>query len=319
MRHTNLRIHAIETFIAIVEAGSMREAGRRLGLSKSVISQRLGSLESALNVRLLSRSTRQQALTHTGRNFFERCQKIIEEFQLAAEEVSDPPGEFSGTIRLAAPVSFAERHLMTVFSEFSRRNPNINLQIEADDRMHDLVGESFDMAIRIGRLSNSALIVRRFGASNRVVVCSPRYLLEKGRPSSIESLESHCAVAYANITSQAEWTFRRGPEVKTVAPKSHMRVNSGNLQLAAVKDGMAIAALPLFLVHDAIEKGELVVLNFDWQLLPDDLCVVYPQNRFLARKVRALSSAIIAHVGTPPYWERGMAPDAPYQQSSLHV
>lgn len=309
MRPANLRIDFIETFIAIVEAGSMREAGRRLGLSKSVISQRLGSLELALNVRLLSRSTRQLALTDSGRNFFERCQRIIDEFQIAAEEVSDRPGQFSGTIRVAAPACFAEHHLTQVFSDFTRQNPLVSLQIEADDRMHDLVGESFDMAIRIGRLSNSALIVRRFGPSNRVVVCSSRYLAENGKPDSVESLENHGAVTYANITSQAEWTFRRGPEVKTVAPRSHMRVNNGNLQLAAVKDGVAIGALPLFLVQQAIEKGELQVLNFGWQLLPDDLCIVYPQNRFLARKVRALSSAVIAHIGAPPYWERAIGAD----------
>jgi DNA-binding transcriptional LysR family regulator len=307
MKPANLRIDVITTFIAIVEAGSMREAGRRLGVSKSVVSQRLSALEAALNVRLLSRSTRQQALTDSGRYFFDRCQKIVEEFQLAAEEVTDRQDEFSGTIRIAAPVSFAQLHLTGVFSGFLRENPLIDLQIDFDDRVHDLVGDSYDMAIRIGRLKNSALIVRRFGLSQRVVVCSPRYVKENGKPETIEDLENHYAVSYANITPQSEWIFRRGQELKSVTPKSRMRVNSGDIQLAAVKDGVAIAALPLFIVHDAIAKGEIDVVDLDWQLVPDDLCIVYPQNRFLARKVRALSAAVIAHVGSPPYWEKSLS------------
>ncbi len=102
MKPANLRIDVITTFIAIVEAGSMREAGRRLGVSKSVVSQRLSALEAALNVRLLSRSTRQQALTDSGKYFFERCQKIIEDFQLAAEEVSGT-GRTSSPARSASP------------------------------------------------------------------------------------------------------------------------------------------------------------------------------------------------------------------------
>ncbi|MCS3896244.1 LysR family transcriptional regulator [Bradyrhizobium japonicum] len=314
MKPANLRIDVITTFIAIVEAGSMREASRRLGVSKSVVSQRLSALEAALNVRLLSRSTRQQALTDSGKYFFERCQKIAEDFQLAAEEVSDRQDEFSGTIRIAAPMSFAVLHLTDVFSTFLQTHPLIDLQIEFDDRMHDLVGDSFDMAVRIGRLKNSALIARRFGLSNRVVVCSPRYIAENGKPHSIESLENHYAVSYANLTPQSEWIFRRGDEIKSVTPKSRMRVNSGDIQLAAVKDGVAIAALPLFIVHKAIEAREVQIVDLDWQLVPDDLCIVYPQNRFLARKVRALSAAIIAHIGSPPRWESRLSAE---QQEKL--
>ncbi len=307
MKPASLRIDVITTFIAIVEAGSMREAGRRLGISKSVVSQRLSALEAALGVRLLSRSTRQQALTDRGRYFFDRCQKVVEEFQAAAEEICEQQDELGGTIRIAAPVSFARLHLGGVFSQFLCANPLIDLQIDFDDRVHDLVGDSYDMAIRIGRLKNSALIMRRFGHSHRVVVCSPRYIAENGKPETVDDLENHYAVSYANITPQSEWIFRRGQELKSVTPKSRMRVNSGDIQLAAVKAGVAIAALPLFIVHEAITKGEIELVNFDWQLVPDDLCIIYPQNRFLPRKVRALSAAIIAHVGSPPYWESSLS------------
>src|SRR5690554_5252280 len=169
-------LDAMDALVQIVDAGSLTAAARRMGVAKSVLSDRLAQLEAALGVTLLRRSTRRQSLTEAGEHYYQHARQILEQVADASAEVArmaGSPGVLQGRLRIAAPVSYGIAHLGRTLMPFLAEHPALECQLEVDDGVVDLVAGRFDLAIRIGRLADSSLVARSLGVVDRIICASP--------------------------------------------------------------------------------------------------------------------------------------------------
>lgn len=284
-----MRLDIIETFVTIVDAGSMREAARRLGVSKSVVSHRLATLEASLGTSLIQRTTRSQALTDTGALFYERCQRIIQDFREATELVGESRESLSGPLRIAAPNTFGVRYLMPALEDFLRQHPGIVPTVDFNDRVVDIVGGGYDLAVRIGRLADSTLIAKKLAAARSVVIASPDYLARYGTPRTVDDLAHHRATGYVSLRPYEEWTFGGGGERRrTVRVPAAMHLNNGEAQVAVAAAGFCLARLPRFIAADAIASGAVVPLTLDAEPEPGGIYAVYAEQQRLSSRIRTL-------------------------------
>jgi len=304
-----LKLEGMETFVAIVQAGSISEAARRLSLSKSVVSHRLADLETRLGARLLHRSTRKLTLTDDGAAFYETAARISHELGEAAAAIAERTGELVGSLRVATPMTFGSMHVGPALYPFLERHPRIDMTLDLSDRMVDLVGEGFDVAIRIVRLPDSSLIARKLCPSRRVLVMSPAYAAQHGMPRTLSDLERHKAITYANMHIDDEWQFARTGRGANVRPRTVLQVNNGIVQREAAATGLGMAVLPTFIASPAIADGRLLAAQLDASLVEDTVYAVYPPTRHLSTKVRALVEHLRDAFRDPPYWDAPLLAD----------
>ncbi|RMF96177.1 MAG: LysR family transcriptional regulator [Gammaproteobacteria bacterium] len=302
------RIEELEAFIGVVEAGSITAAADRLGLAKSAVSRRLAALEARLDCRLLQRSTRRMSLTDAGRDFYQRGQRILTDLAEAESEAAGRVRQLSGTLRIAAPLSFGLAHLAPAVTEFARRQPAVSIDLDLNDRPVDLIGEGFDLAIRIARLDDSRLVARRLTPIRHVVCASPQYWATHGRPSSPAELSAHRALRYTNSPRRA-WRYR-GPdgdsgEVRLLV--AHQANNGDFLRQAGIA-GLGVMLQPTFIVYDSIESGELEPVLTDYQWRELSAWAVYAANRYLPVRVRRFIDFLAGRFGEQPYWDRCLQP-----------
>jgi DNA-binding transcriptional LysR family regulator len=210
-------IDDIRSFVAVVDAGGFGRAAHSLGLAKSIVSRRVARLESDLGTRLLSRTTRGVSATEAGLEFKARGERILSELAEAREAVAQQSEGVAGRLRLAMPLAFGIHHVAPVLAELARRNPRLELDVEASDRHVDLIGERFDAAIRIGALKDSSLIARRIAPVNVAVLGSPNYFARRGRPETPLDLARHECLIYSG-TSVPDWRFRMNRRWVSVGP-----------------------------------------------------------------------------------------------------
>ena len=192
-----MKLDGVVAFVTTVEAGSISAASRRLGLAKSVVSERLAELERTLGATLLQRSTRQLSLTHGGQTFLPRAQRILREAEEAAAELAARSGTLAGPLRLSAPVGFGILHLGAALARFLEGHPQIEVSLELDDGFVDATSGGFDAVLRHGAVGDGRLIARRLARSRRLLVAAPAYLESAGVPASLADLERHRGILYA--------------------------------------------------------------------------------------------------------------------------
>lgn len=298
-----VKTESLQTFVAIVATGSLSGAARRLRLSKSVVSQRLAEMEQTLGVRLLHRSTRSLQLTEEGVAFHDLAERIVSELAEATTAIAARARSLQGPMRVAMPLSFVMLHGGPALYPFLAAHPGIRLTLDLDDRVIDLVAEGIDMAVRIGRLDDSGLIARRLTTSRNVVVLSPAYAAAHGTPRRLEELAAHPAITYSNRRPAEEWTFETAAGLRAVRVKSRLQVNNGDVMRDAAIAGLGIAMLPRFLCAEALAAGTLVEAPLEAAPPLGGVYAVYPQNRHLSAKVRALTEHLRLAFGDPPYWD----------------
>ena len=176
------RLEDMEIFVRVVDAGSFTGAAERLGLAKSLVSRRLGRLEERLGTRLIARTTRKLALTEAGRAFYDRARRLLEETADAEATAMATAADLKGRLRIAAPMSFGQLHLAPAVGRFLADHPDVEIDVDLNDRFVDLVGEGYALAIRIGRLKDSSLVARRLASSRMVLCASPAYIARRGKP-----------------------------------------------------------------------------------------------------------------------------------------
>ncbi|MGE5385463.1 MAG: LysR family transcriptional regulator, partial [Betaproteobacteria bacterium] len=223
----------MQSFAAVVDAGSFVRAADALETSKAAVSRHVADLEARLGVRLLQRTTRRLSLTDEGQAFYQQCKDILGAIDVAEAAASSRAGEASGLLRVNAPVSFGILHLAPLWGAFASAHPKVSLEVSLADRLVDLVEEGYDLAIRISRLPNSSLVSRRLAVTRLVLCASPEYLREHGRPETPDDLTRHQVISYSYFSGGDEWEFA-GPKgsvkVKT-QPRFH--ANNGDTCVAA--------------------------------------------------------------------------------------
>lgn len=299
------RFDDIAAFLQVVETGSISAAAQRLNLSKSVVSKRVTDLEAALGVELLHRSTRGVVPTDKGIAFHERAKEIMRELDQAAEQVAEREGDFCGELRVTAPMSFGTLYLGPVLFSFMAGHPRLELALHLDDRIVDLLGEGYDLAIRIAHLPDSSLVARKLALSRRIVCCSPEYARRSGLPAKIEEITRHACIGYANVHPSHLWQFESdGGRVQSLAVRSRIVANNGEAMRDAAIAGLGLAVLPVFIVAGALGRGDLIDALPGARPVPDPIYAVYPQSRHLSLKVRAVVDHLVKALGDELPWER---------------
>ncbi|MDO8285672.1 MAG: LysR family transcriptional regulator [Rhodoferax sp.] len=297
------RFLEMQTFNAVVEAGSFVKAANALDMSNAAVSRYVVDMETRLGVRLLHRTTRRLSLTEEGQVFYARSKELLAELQEAEDEITSRRDAASGLLRVNAPFTFGILHLAPLWGEFKALHPKVSLDITLADRLVDLVEEGYDVAIRIAMLENSSLVSKRL-ATTRIVVCaSPQYLAQHGTPQHPSELTNHAIISYSYLSTKDEWKFTgpQGPVSVKTNPCIH--TNSGDTCRAAALTHQGVILQPTFLVGKDLADGTLVELMPDYRSVELGIYAVYPTRKHVSAKVRALIDFLAAHfAGRGPEW-----------------
>jgi DNA-binding transcriptional LysR family regulator len=281
-----MQLEDMRIFVATVDARNFTAAASRLSLSKQFVSRRVMALEEALGVQLLIRNTRKLAVTELGQEFYERARRILGEVEEAEQAMSLRRAGPRGLLRVSAPMSFGMMHLSPLVAMFLRENGDVRFDMELSDRTVDVVGEGFDMAIRIGILPDSTLVAQKLVDVRMLACCSPAYAKRRGKPAVPADLARHACLLYGH-GGAISWDFVIDGAVKGVEVHGPLRANNGDLIRDAAVAGLGIVRLPDFIVADALKSGELVTVLDDFLPGATSVYAVYPQHRQSSVTIRA--------------------------------
>ncbi|TCL69608.1 LysR family transcriptional regulator [Rhizobium sp. BK251] len=277
----------IRAFIDVVEAEGFSAAARKTGRSKALLSKYVRELEDELGALLLNRTTRQFSMTEAGHTYYRTASDILKEIDNLADLVRENNAQLKGRLRISVPRTFVDADVGQSLIDFARENPDLSLEIAADDRFVDLIEEGFDVAVRVTKLEDSGMIARKI-ADFRTHICATAEFVESHQP--LEHPSDLARVPFIVDTNARSPTTLRfyNPDSSpfSVAVSGPIEVNSPHATLRAALSGLGVAAVPDFIARKAIEEGTLVTLFNDY--LPTDrgIYAVYPHRRYLPAKVR---------------------------------
>lgn len=284
------RITSMRVFVRSASAGSLSAAARHLGMSPAMAAKHVNALEARLGVKLFHRTTRRLSLTEAGSNYLEACQRILPEIDEAEAVAASQRVKATGLLRMNVPLSFGERFVAPLIPAFSHRHPEVKVELGLSDAQVDLLAGSWDLAIRIGRLSDSNLQARRLGDSAMLVCAAPSYLDQRGVPRRVAELVQHNCLSYTLSPMQDARTWAFGPDGEIRVPISgDLLANNGNALLAAAVGGQGIIYQPHFIVGEALDADRLVALELDQPVIElGGIHVLYPPDRRPPAKVRVM-------------------------------
>lgn len=286
------RLAAMEAFVLVVDTGSFSVAARRLKVGQPAVSKLIAQLEDRLGVKLLVRTTRGMTATEAGLNYYERARRSIEEANEAERTARGAGTSLTGTLRVAAAVTFARIHLMPRLSEFLDLHPDLQIDFVLDDRNVDLLQEGIDVALRMGRLTDSSLTARRIATVPHVVVGTAGYFARAGEPIEPSALVAHQAVIYDRGGGGANWTFHRAGTEIEVTLKGRLRVSAAEGVRAAVLADLGLAITSEWMFAPEIADSAVKVVLRDWELPRIDLWALFPAGRTAAIKARTFTQFV---------------------------
>lgn len=301
----------LAVFVAVAETEGFSAAARRLGASKAMVSVAIARLEARLGVRLLQRTTRRLSLTEAGAAALPHAQRSLLAARDAEEAATHGLASPRGVLRINAPMSFGLLHVVPALGEFAETHAEVRVDLVLDDRVLDLVEGGFDLALRIGTLSDSGLVAQRLATSRSVIVAHPDYLARAGEPRTPGDLAGHAALLYSLSTTGSRWELTRGPKRETVRVRGPLLANSSLALHRALLQGLGLARVPLFIVGDDLAQGRLVQVLPEWQSPEQGIFALTTARDHLPRKTRAFIECFRARLGDPPYWEHGGTTTAP--------
>jgi DNA-binding transcriptional LysR family regulator len=292
------RWQAMETLVHVVEAGSFSAAARRLDVGQPAVSKIIAQLEADLGVQLLLRSHRGLTPTEPGLAYYQGAQRALQAAAEADASARSASLSLGGRLVVSAPVTFARLHLMPHLPQFLQQYPQLQLDIQLDDRNIDLLEGGIDIALRLGALSNSDMTARRIGRSPLRVVATPAYLAAHGVPRHPAELGEHAAVIYQRPDNGAQYVFERGGEQHTVALHGRMRVSAAEGVRAAVLAHMGVTVASEWMFAPELVSGQVQRVLADWTLPAVDLWAVFSSGRKASAKARAFA-AFVAQLLAP--------------------
>ncbi|HEY3539080.1 MAG TPA: LysR family transcriptional regulator [Trinickia sp.] len=299
------RLTSLGVFVAAVEEGSFAAAARRFGLSAAMAGKHVSAIEAELNTRLLQRTTRRLSLTDAGQTYYERSKRILEAFEEANREVGDSQGTARGVLRVAAPVTFGAMHLGEVVARYLDDHPHVKVEVVLGDRYVDLMEAGVDVAIRIGRLQDPGLVMRRLAPCRMVVCASAAYLERHGTPRQPEDLQRAHRLAFSEAVSAGDWTLLDAKNhAHVIDGPCRMAANNTQMLLAATLAGAGIAYGPTFVFGEHLRRGELVALLPAYRAADLAIQAVYPSAQRIPLKVRRFVDYLAEAFGDEPPWDR---------------
>jgi DNA-binding transcriptional LysR family regulator len=281
-------LQGLAVFSKVVETKSFSAAARSFDTTTSAVSKSIARLEDRLGVRLLTRTTRRVALTEVGTTLYANAVRILADVAEAENAVARIGAGVRGTLRVSVPVMFGERHVAPLIPALLAKHDELRVELSLSDRYVNLTEEGLDAAVRIGKLADSSLVAVRIGEVDSAVCASPSYLEAHGIPQTPHDLAMHECLRYTLVPMAREWRFR-GPDGRelSVPVSGRLQMNHGAAMARSIIAGAGVARLPLFLVDDAIARGELVELLVEWKTKPSPIHVVHSSATQTVPKVRA--------------------------------
>jgi len=288
-------------FAWVVDEGSFSRAGDRLGIPKSTVSRRLAALESQLGERLLLRTTRKLTVTDFGHSVLEHARHVLDEVEAAALLAQHRQVEPSGRLRVSMPADFATNLMGPWMAEFMVRYPAVQLEVDLSPRRVDLIGENFDVAIRMGDLADDASLAARPLANFSVgLYASPDYLQRRGVPPEPEALMEHDALHLLTRSGDLlPWSLTRGDSHWEGVPPTRARANSPDLLTRLARAGAGIATVADHFAQPYVHSGELMPVLVDWALPPVQAWAVFPGRRLMPARTRAFLDWMEAKLAGP--------------------
>jgi DNA-binding transcriptional LysR family regulator len=295
------QIERIRVFLEVADRQSFAAAARTLGLSPSIATRYVSELEADLGVQLLVRTTRRVSLTVPGRLYIDRIRSVVDEIDRANEFVREQQDAVKGLLRVSAPLSLGLRFLPGAIARFCKLYPDVELKLNLTDRFVDMLGDEFDMALRIsGPPSDKSTIWRKICVVPRLLVASPAYLLRAGVPKAPGDLTHHKCLGYSNFAGGALWTLRDGVTdvEQSTQVKMPFECDNGEVVAALAASGEGIALLPRFIVSKYLEAETLAPVLAPWRPPEIWLTAFYPPYQALPAKVDAFTRLIEQVIGS---------------------
>ena len=280
------RVQGISLFIRVVETGSFSKAAEDLGITQPTATKFVASMEKRLGVLLLHRSTRGVTPTEIGKLYYEKCKLIAREIEEADDLASLLQSKVRGKLTISSSVAFGRRVLTPTILEFMSQHPELEVDLNMDDRYINLIEQGVDLAIRMRRLPDSSLGSRLLGMNPWVLVATPDYLSKNPAPKKPEDIREHQALIYTTAQGDHRWNFTNpngGTEVVEVAGP----FTSNNLSsiLSAARTGMGLAVLPWYVAHQSVKDKVLTPIMEDWSLPAQEIHAVYSSPKHVPTKV----------------------------------
>ena len=294
-------LNDIVVFTKVVETKSFTGAAEQLGQPKSTVSRKLAQLEERLGVRLVQRTTRKLALTDIGQAYYERCSRIVADVAAAEQLVTDMQSTPRGRLRMTAPVDLSMRYLGMIVADFLSNHSDINIELEATDRVVDLIEEGFDLAVRFGTLPESTLIARRLCSISAVMCASPAYLARRGTPTTIEELDEHDRVLFTPSPRTQSWTMSHGDQIYEFGRPARFASNNVGAVHEAAASGAGIAVLTDFIVASDCARGNLAYVLPGWTARAIEVNAVYPARQNLPPRLSLFLEHLAKSLSPPPW------------------
>jgi DNA-binding transcriptional LysR family regulator len=290
------RLEQLSAFVEVARRQSLALAARQLERHVSAVSRAVAALEGRLGVRLLQRTTRRVALSEAGRDYFKRCEALLAEFEGADAEVRDRGASLRGTLRVSAATGSGQTLIAPIVPQFLAAHPRLTLDLQLSNRYVDLVEEGYDLALRVGALADSRLVVRSLAPSRRIPVASPAYLESRGAPRTPRELGAHACLVLDIGAHPQRWELVRGRARAALEVAGPLRSNNALALLAACQGGLGIALLPEFAVAAEVRRERLRRVLPGWASAEAAIYAVYPSARFIPAKVRAFVDFLAARL-----------------------
>ncbi|MGF1786019.1 LysR family transcriptional regulator [Photobacterium swingsii] len=286
-------------FVEVVNSGSFTKAADSSGHSTSYISKEINKLEERLGVRLLHRTTRSLSLTSEGEIYFQQCQQLLFDAEQAELAMTGGQVEPRGLLRISCPISLGISRVRPVVAKYMAQYPEVNLELDLNDRRVDMVAEGFDLLIRASaNIEDSSLICRPIFQSHSITLASPEYLKRYGTPSYPSDLANHRCISYSNLKTPNVWQFTdQDNQHHSVQVQSKVLTNSSEMELGLCLAGQGITRLPKFNLGSEIERGLLIPLFTDFKLQTINVYMMYPSRKHMSSKVRSFIDFILHELG----------------------
>lgn len=287
-------LDGLKTVVAVVETNSFTAASDRLGISKALVSKYVGEVENQLGIRLFNRTTRQLALTDSGRRYYEQAIILLEQFSAMVDNVTGEQTAPRGLLRISAPVTFGEMRLAPLLPKFIALYPDLTIELVLTNGAIDMLEEGIDVRLRIGGVDDSNMIARHLTNFPLVLSASPNYVQANGLPITAEQLREHQCIIDSNFRIGKQWPFisPKG-QAETINVQSGVAVNSPQaVREIAIADG-GIAMTPNFIVEDALADGRLLRVLPEYTTLEFGLFAIYPHRKYVAKKVRCFIDFVL--------------------------
>jgi len=305
MRYT---LAEIETFLAVIELGTLTAAAARLNVAKSVVSKRISDLERALGAALFRRQTGRITPTEAAERLAERLRPALSELTAATESAAwemDGSIPLRGALRISAPMTFGTLFLSEIIARFAERHAELELRVDYDDRHHDLAQEGYDIGIRIGETRDTALIRRKLCDDRMIVCASPEYLEARGVPHDAQDLSEHACIGYSHMANARFWQLKKDGRVIAPVARTRLTVNNGETMRDFVRAGLGIGMLPGFIALPSIERGEVTSVLPDWKTRPLPIAAVWPPIRPMPAKLRTFVDFLAVELAEGAPWRIG--------------